>query len=405
MFRTHIAAVALAGLALASVHAQNAAPAPRIKTAFAVVSLWSPKMMDVLDGTRQFPCSGPNSGNCERLNTGVCDGTAYFAVAPLSDVPEAPERASSKLLNSEKPQSFHLVIREPSYGFEGNRHWVPLEKLGELELIFGCSFDDNDACPGGRLQTGEVHRVEVGSLGGGKIVDLTHAARVLPDGPVAVPIDPALKTSLFADRRALYQVHAVAECFAVVPRPITWTLPLYDSPSSGGNSLGALVAHVTPLRDIQFAYRTGDGSEYSVRPDWLEPDRGYTFLMEQTILDRQGDWYLLPRRPFPRPVWVHLPDRQEPSVISSKTIYKLKETVRARRSGGSRIVTLEPDTYFVVTVRNRYIEMRKDVPGDMPCGGDEPAPKRPLRTYIVDRNDLYDTDLHLLLEPAYTRGC
>lgn len=64
MFRTHIAAVALAGLALAPVHAQNAAPAPRIKTAFAVVSLWSPEMMDVLDGTHQVPCSGPNSGSC-----------------------------------------------------------------------------------------------------------------------------------------------------------------------------------------------------------------------------------------------------------------------------------------------------------------------------------------------------
>ncbi len=168
---------------------------------------------------------------------------------------------------------------------------------------------------------------------------------------------------------------------------------------------GVTATSVIPGSEIQFSYKTGDAEAMPFSPDWVEKDWGYEFLMDQTILDRRGDWYRLPPRPFPRPVWIHLPGREELSRVTSDRIYELSAKVKARRKGTARTVTLPQGNYFVVAVQDRYIEMRTEVPSDMPCGEDVPAPAKPLRTYIVDLNELCDADLHLLLKPAYTRGC
>jgi hypothetical protein len=77
-----------------------------------------------------------------------------------------------------------------------------------------------------------------------------------------VPIDQALKESLFSDSASIYQVRAVAECFSVAPSPFEWTLPVYMSPD-GVDSVGAVIARVTPGEGMQFAYRPTGGKEMS----------------------------------------------------------------------------------------------------------------------------------------------
>jgi hypothetical protein len=185
---------------------------------------------------------------------------------------------------------------------------------------------------------------------------------------------------------------------------VTSIFPLYESPFESARSLGALVVKVIPGVGILLAYRPEGGDEISFVADWTVNDIDYTFLLDQTIVDRHDDWYRLPRRPFPRPVWVRLPNRGTVSRVSPREIYTLAHKVKARRKGTRRSVTLEPDDYFIIRFRDGAVEMRNEEPGDMDCG-DVPPTTRPLPAYVVDARDLHDSDLHLLLKPAYTRGC
>jgi hypothetical protein len=137
-----------------------------------------------------------------------------------------------------------------------------------------------------------------------------------------------------------------------------------------------------------------------VAPDW-----GYTFLMQQTILDRKGDWFQLPPRPFPSAVWIHLPGRGEISRLEEGQIYSISKEVKARPKGARRTVTLDEGEFVVLNLRDRMLEIRKEEPFDRPCSSTEPVRGRRLQTYLVDVAEVYDADLHLRLQIAYPKGC
>jgi hypothetical protein len=84
-------------------------------------------------------------------------------------------------------------------------------------------------------------------------------------------------------------------------------------------------------------YRSNNGRESPLTPDWVEGDWGYGYLMDQTVLDRREDWFQLPRRPFPRAAWLRLPDARV-STLEEGGIYTLSGPVNARRkdTGASR---------------------------------------------------------------------
>ena len=119
---------------------------------------------------------------------------------------------------------------------------------------------------------------------------------LLPDGPIVVPIDDRLKTSLFSDPASIYQVRAVAECFSAAPIPHEWTFPVYASPEGTGK-LGAITARVAPGTGMEFSYQPDGGKPMPFSPDWVEADWGYTFLMNQTDVPCNGDE---PVRPLKR---------------------------------------------------------------------------------------------------------
>ena len=102
-------------------------------------------------------------------------------------------------------------------------------------------------------------------------------------------------------RPTLFELRAVAECFSVVPAAVEWTFTLHAAPRADADSIGWLVSRVTAGKGQELIYRSKDGKESRVTPDWVETDWGYEYLMDQTMLDRRGDWFQLPRRPFPVP--------------------------------------------------------------------------------------------------------
>jgi hypothetical protein len=403
VFRVLLAAALTASAGL------SVAPIRSIKTPFELVPLWSMEMLEYLTGQRQAACSGASAGKCDRRHTAVCQDSTSFRFLVATDPNAKPAlRGPAPRTDAPNPQYFELRVRNAGES-GGIHHFYSPNELNALELVFDCNFSGNTACPSGRFQTGRVHRVEVGPVDGAKR-DLTDIARVLPDGPIVVPFDGGLKASMFGDLKVIYEVRALAECFSVAPQPVEWTFPVRDAPAPDASSPGVLVARINEELGLEFTYRPANGAPVTFAPDWVEHDWGYTFLMQQTILDRKGDWYQLPPRPFPRAVWIHLPDRPDGSEdhkrVSRGDTYQLSKIVRGRRKGTNAPHTLKPGPYVVVAAGDRTLEIRPEHPADHPCGADTPPPlpSNP-RTYLVDAEQFYDADLHLQLKPAYTRGC
>jgi hypothetical protein len=390
----------LFALALVIVGSLTSGAAQEIKTPLQLVPLWSQEMLDYVMGNRQAACSGKNAPACERLNSGVCDDTAYFRLGSTSHGPEIPFRPPPKQTDTTKPQYFRLELRNAGYG--SGTFDVPSAELKALELVLNCSFSGNDGCPANRFQTGAVKRVLVSLRDGAKAFDLTSAATVLPDGPIVVPIDGTLKAFLLQDTSRTYQVRVVSECFSVAPSPIEWTLPVYPSPA-GSESVGAIIVRVM-AGSMTFAHRRAGGQEVPFEPDWMAADWGYTFLMEQTILDRKGEWFLLPSRPFETPVWIHLPNRHELSEVETGVVYTLAKSVKALPKGSRRPVAIAAGKIVVVNVQGRVVEIRKEQTFDQPCEDGRTA-KRTVQTYAVDIGEFYDFARHLQLQPAYVKGC
>lgn len=378
-----------------------------IRTPFELVPLWSEEMLGHLTGSTQPACSGPNAGSCERLNTGTCDGATYFTVPPQTSGVgvSAPYLPPERQTNSANPHFFRVLIGNASSSANHLHHIVD-EQFQTIDLLFDCQFSGNDACLTSRFHIGAVHAVQIGLANDQKARDLTRLATVRPDGTVAVQIDRALRDSLFVDRRAVYKVRAAVECFTVRPSPVEWTFPLHEAPSPGARALGTLVARLTYGSGIHFVYRPNGGQDVPFDTDWVEEDWGYTYLRDQTILDRKGDWFLLPPRPFPRAVWIRLPDRTDLSTVSERTVYALSKAVAARERGAAHTVTLDAGNIVVVARHGRTLEIRKEEDSDGPCAGsDERVNVKGLRTYLVEAEEFYDRDLHFQLVPAYTRGC
>ena len=380
----------------------------RIKTPFQMVPLWSDEMLSYLIGENQAACSGPGASPCERLNTGLCDGSAYFAVTKSrTDVLKLlPPYTRFETDGLDQPSV--LPAGDQAGCVSGNLTiFRSPSELDRLDLVFNCNSGGN-ACPAERFQTGTVRRLELGPIDGKNPVDLTPAASVGPDGPIVVALDQALKESLFSNPGVVYQLRAVAECFSVVPTPAEWKLPLYESPSVKAKSAGALIARVMPGEGMEFTYRPPSGEDVTFDPDWVLPDWGYTFMMDHTVLDRKGDWFQLPPRPFRDTVWIQLAGRagaESASALGQRSIYTLSKTIKVRSSGMAGAAVFSAGTNIVVVnIRKHALEIRKEEPFDMPCDVETVPEPRRVPTYVVDAAAFYDR-LHLQLRPAYPKGC
>jgi hypothetical protein len=175
-----------------------------------------------------------------------------------------------------------------------------------------------------------------------------------------------------------------------------------------GKRAGTLIARATPGEGMEFTYRPVADAGGKFEPDWVEPDWGYRFMMDQTILDRKGDWFLLPPRPFPKAVWIQLPGGKPYAALEKGSVYTLSKSIRAHGKGTARGTILSADSHVViVSIQAHAVEIRKEEPFDMPCSTEERPLKLPgsISTYVVDADAFYDGDRHLKLQPAYPKGC
>jgi hypothetical protein len=402
---------------LASVLLIGTAPSAqtRINTPFQVISLWSNDMMQVLSGARQPACSGANLADCRRIHPGVCDGTVDVAFGDGGRGVEFPWGSPTMQTSTLDPQGFRLFVSNAGHNW--GRH--PVRILGDersLELKFECATSDRpEDCPTGMFHVGALHGLDVRTPYGELLFDLRQQTRVDPEGRIVVPLDESVRKVLYSGAHPFYRVRAAADCFVVPAAPVEWIRQVYDAPSVSSTLLGAVVARVIPLGRIEWIYRPTSGEEISFEPDWVQADWGYTYLMEQTVLDRRGDWVQLPRTPFPQPVWLQLPVDEraaydgEPGVqrLEPGPIYRLSKAVTVREKDGRGTAVFDDDsTLVVVAIHDRVLEIRRDEESDSPCAGeDRSPPDRKRQTFLVDAVELYDADLHLQLRLAYPKGC
>ena len=388
----------------------------RITTPFEVVSLWSDEMMDLLAGEQQPACSGAKLADCNRLNEGVCDGLVDVAFGDSSSPAEFPSESPTMQTGRGNPKGFYLVVSNAS----ASTNWRPFRFFSiqePLELRFECAnTGDADDCPTGILHIGLLRAVELSTPYRERLFDLMPASRVDPEGKLIVSLDDAMRKVLYGGAHPFYRVRVAAQCFAVPRVTKDWTLPVYDGPSANSKPLGAIIARVTGGSSIDWIYRSNTGQEISFDPDWSQGDTGYIFLMEQTILDRRGDWVQLPRQPFPQPVWLQLPVSEPAESLwelpgryrleADSTIYKVSKTVVARTKDGKGTMRFnDEDTLIIVAIHDRMLEIRKDDEFDSPCAADKPPAGRKYDTFFVNADELYDADLHLRMRPAYPKGC
>ncbi|MDH3509011.1 MAG: hypothetical protein OEQ25_17870, partial [Gammaproteobacteria bacterium] len=140
-----------------------------------------------------------------------------------------------------------------------------------------------------------------------------------------------------------------------------------------------------------YFHPSGSGETISFVPDLYLQDWGYGPFFHQTLAQRQGDWFQLPRNPWETPVWVHRPSEQQRSSI----IYIQAGDIVELRGSGMYVVEAESDA----------LSLRSEQPADLWCEEGVPPPlvaEEPIR---LTREELLDRDGHLMFRLRYLKGC
>jgi hypothetical protein len=125
-------------------------------------------------------------------------------------------------------------------------------------------------------------------------------------------------------------------------------------------------------------------------PDEYEADWGYGPYCHQSIVERKGNWVLLPKNPLPKQGWISL-NTPEGSLdvmpVDFGGIYKCKD-----------------ESVVVVDQTDKGLLFRAEQDPDMCCCSDRPLYK-PFDIQERKLNDVRDADGHWLLKVKYKKGC
>jgi hypothetical protein len=125
-------------------------------------------------------------------------------------------------------------------------------------------------------------------------------------------------------------------------------------------------------------------------PDDGVSDWGYGSPFRCIVLERQGDWVKLARRPFNEPVW--LDAQRDLGRIALRTV----------KSGD--LYTFQRRKLFILAVLKNGVRVRDEQENDS-CLADENTVIKPSRPRDITLSELYDVDGHLLMTETYSRGC
>lgn len=188
-----------------------------------------------------------------------------------------------------------------------------------------------------------------------------------------------------------------AECEKTKLSPKSWRIPLYEKPDPGSKELGSLVLTAAPGKGLSYRYEASPAKNVQFVPDLFDADWGYGPYADHTILRREGDWVLLPARPFPGPVWVNLktawgesPDVYEPVEIGA-------------------VYTWHGRTIVIRQLLEEGLLASDAAASDGPCSAEEetelPRTVPASKPFKIPWASLYDREGHWILDKAFLRGC
>jgi hypothetical protein len=182
------------------------------------------------------------------------------------------------------------------------------------------------------------------------------------------------------------------DCRAGKRRPLPYFVPLRNAPSAGADEVGKLMLLAVPGEPLASYYLDADRDDArAFTPDLYLADWGYGPYHHQTYLERRGDWFRLPEDPFPPGAWIDARAFGEPPTVA------MLETERVYRSPRGQIVVLAEDA--------DGIRARAEQPADMWCEAGDPPPSAPAPAFRIPKRELYSDTGHLLIAPAYMKGC
>lgn len=200
---------------------------------------------------------------------------------------------------------------------------------------------------------------------------------------------------------------AMDQCVEIAFVPVVWQFPLHTSPSTSSPILGHLEGRSDHRNLASFRYLPVDAGAVDVELD----DVDYEEAVLHTALAERDGWVLLPRRPWPTPVWVHVAEQDGPTDVG---IFTFHRPVEARSVSDGRAVALDADRergYMLVAVEGGEVRIREEVDSDMMCEEEVPTAEtrarelRDAKQFLLPPSSVQDEDGHLLLKTKYTKGC
>jgi hypothetical protein len=189
---------------------------------------------------------------------------------------------------------------------------------------------------------------------------------------------------------------------------------IYSVPDSKSKVLGELMVVV---RDSQWL---GFGIDFievtkNKRKKWINDVGDWGYGIDHYVIDSKGrppkhdtsskgKWVLLPENPFPKGAWLNV-EEVDGRVYSLKNRLVAFPSIIALNLTASRKEEISDGIYFIKEITDGEVIFRPEIPSDMPCGEDPvDPPKSEIIFYEVSIQDLY-IDGHLILSPAYPKGC
>lgn len=171
-------------------------------------------------------------------------------------------------------------------------------------------------------------------------------------------------------------------------QPKSWFLDVKEQPRKESKSLGRIAIHAMPGEGLTASFLPiGSDKPVAFTPDIYCSDWGYGPYFHQTVLQRRGSWFQLPKMPFPRPVWINLEELSDPPHVLPVT------TGEVYTLGNENIVVVDSDDEAVI--------VREE--DDSDTDYDKQLPQQ-FKTRRIPYGLLFRKDAHLRLKFAYIRG-
>ena len=168
--------------------------------------------------------------------------------------------------------------------------------------------------------------------------------------------------------------------------------PLHIEPDSSSHRIGDLIVVVVPGRGLTSHFRVvGAQRSTPFTPDLFLQDWGYGPFFHQTISAQSGNWFRLPRGPWEKEVWVRREGESEQS------------SMIPLRTGD--IIEMKGSSWYVIAAEPDALLLRAEQPADLWCEEGDPPPVTPAEETRFSREELLDSDGHLVVRLKYLKGC